>query len=278
MTKTIHVLNSDSTAQILEKSKIKGAIVVWREMLCEGALHKEVGSDEFWIKRYSYFEKEVGIERIDYFDTTIKEIVKLEDVSNYNEVVLWFEYDLFCQVNLLALCTYLLDNYVKKATYYLVCTENEKGTKHLQSLSNYSSEEFTTLYNTKITLSKANLEYAKTCWNVYVENNFEELKNFNFNKTSKFQYLQQTMKQHLLRFKSENGLNQIENKVLEIINLNLFSKREIIENLLTWQQKETIYGFGDLQFFIYLKKLKKYYTIKDKKYYLNEKGYAKINQ
>ncbi len=278
MTKTLHVLNGDSTAKILENSEIKGDVIVWRELLCDGPLHKNVGSDEFWLNRYTFFENELGVERLEYFDKTIKEIVKLEDVSVYNEVVLWFEFDLFCQVNLLALCTYLLDNYVKKVNYYLVCTGNEEGKEQLQPLSNYSSEEYQTLYDNKITLSKTSLEYAKECWNVFVKNDFEQLKNFNFNQSSKFQYLQLAINQHLMRFPNKNGLNQISTKILEIINSNSFSEREIVKNLLIWQDEQTVYGFGDMQYFQYLNKLEKYYSISDKKYYLNENGKAKINQ
>lgn len=278
MSKIIHVLNGDSTAQILEKSKIKGDVVVWREMLCEGLLHKNVGSDEFWLNRYSYFETEIGVPRLEYYDKTIKEIVKLEDVSSYNEVVLWFEFDLFCQVNLLALCTYLFDNYVKKANYYLVCTGYKKGEEELQSLSDYSPLEFKTLFDTKIALSKTNLEFAKESWELYVENDFNKLKEFNFNQNSKFKYLQVAINQHLQRFPSKNGLNQIENKILEIINSNEFSEKEIVKNLLIWQQKETVFGFGDVQYFLYINGLEKYFTIDYDKYYLNEKGLAKINQ
>ena len=278
MTRTLHVLNGDSTAKILENSEIKGAIVVWRELLCDGPLHKNVGSDEFWLNRYTFFENELGVERLEYFDKTIKEIVKLEDVSAYNEVVLWFEFDLFCQVNLLALCAYLLENYVKKVNYYLVCTENENGKKELQSLSNYSSEDYINLYENKIALSKTSLKYAKECWNVFVKNDFEQLKSFNFNQSSKFKYLQLAMNQHLNRFPSENGLNEISTEILNIINFRALLENEIVKELLIWQQKETVYGFGDLQYFQYLNKLEKYYSVSDEKYYLNEKGKAKINQ
>jgi len=278
MSKTIHVLNGDSTAQILEKSEIKGDIVVWREMLCEGPLHKNVGSDKFWLNRYAYFETEIGVSRLEYFDKTIKEIVKLEDLSGYNEVVLWFEFDLFCQVNLLALCTYLLNNYVKKTNYYLVCTGYKNGEEELQSLSDYLPSEFKTLFDSKITLSKASLAFAKESWELYVENDSKKLKEYNFNQNSKFKYLQAAINQHLLRFPSENGLNQISTKILEIINSNEFSEKEIVKNLLIWQQNETVYGFGDLQYFLYLNKLEKYFIIKDEKYYLNEKGLAKIIQ
>lgn len=272
MNKTIHVLNGDSTAQIFAKSSIKGDVVVWQEMLCEGPLHKDVGSDEFWIKRYAYFENEVGISKLEYFDKTIKEIIKLEDLSACNEIVLWFEYDLFCQVNLLALCVYLLKNFRKDINYYLVCTGKVDGEDQLQSLSNFSPEAYKILYENKTKLTKNNLMFAEACWNVYVKNNVEELKQFNFNETLKFQYLQQAINQHLQRFPGESGLNQIEIKILRSISSKAVSKSEIVRNLLIWQQKHTIYGFGDLQYSLYLKRLNKYYKIKDARYYLNDAG------
>ena len=60
-------------------------------------------------------------------------------------------------------------------------------------------------------------------------------------------------------------------KIFEIINSNLLSAVEIVKNLLTWQQNETVYGFGETQYFNYLNKLEKYFSIIENKYYLNEK-------
>jgi len=272
MANTLHITNGDSTAEILKRTSIKGNIVVWREMLCEGPICKEVGSDEFWMERYNYFEKELEVSKLEYYDKTIKEIQKLEDVSGYSEVVLWFEFDLFCQVNLMALCTYLLKSFRKNTTYNLVCTGRIKGEEKLKSLADFSVDEFANLYDNKTSLSKANLEFAQNCWNVYVNDDTEELKSFNFNKQSKFRYLQKAINQHLLRFPNESGLNQIQYKVLEIINSKPLTEREIIPILLIWQSQETVYGFGDLQYFQYLNKLNKYYTISDSKYILNEDG------
>ena len=272
MANTLHITNGDSTAEILKRTSIKGNIVVWREMLCEGPICKEVGSDEFWMERYNYFEKELEVSKLEYYDKTIKEIQKLEDVSGYSEVVLWFEFDLFCQVNLMALCTYLLKSFRKNTTYNLVCTGRIKGEEKLKSLADFSVDEFANLYDNKTSLSKTNLEFAQNCWNVYVNDDIEELKSFNFNKQSKFRYLQKAINQHLLRYPNESGLNQIQYKVLEIINSKPLTEREIIPILLIWQSQETVYGFGDLQYFQYLNKLNKYYTISDSKYILNEDG------
>jgi len=272
MNKTLHILNGDSTAQIFSKSTIQGDIIVWREMLCEGSLHKDVGSDEFWIKRYAFFEEKLGVPRIEYFDKTIKELIKLEDTSNYNEIVLWFEYDLFCQVNLMALCVYLLKHFRKNINYYLVCTGLEEGGQHLQTLSDYASNEYPALYKNKIKLTRNNLLFAEQCWELYVENNLEKLKVFDFNKQDKFKYFQNAINQHLQLFPDKNGLNQIENKILELINSGVSDKNLIIKELLGWQQKETVYGFGDLQYMLSLKKLRNYYTVKDELITLNFNG------
>ena len=78
--------------------------------------------------------------------------------------------------------------------------------------------------------------------------------------------------QHLKRFPTENGLNEIQQKIVEVISLKPLTENEIVRELLIWQQAETVYGFGDLQYFLELKKLKKYYTINDEKYFVTTEG------
>jgi len=272
MNRVLHILNGDSTAYIFAKSNILGDVIVWREMLSEGPLDKDIGSDKFWRIRYSFFENEIDTTRLDYFDRTIKEIIRIENIGNYNEVVLWFEFDLFCQVNLMGLCTYLLKFYRKDIKYSLVCTGKEEGKRSLQTLTDYNPESYQGLLKNSITLSRNNLLFAEQCWNLYVENDKEKFKEFDFDRSYKFSYLQMAINQHLQRFPKQNGLNQIENKILELINFDVLAKKDLIKRLLIWQKKETVYGFGDVQFNMALDKLKAYYTVKNKKYILNEMG------
>lgn len=276
MSSTLHIVNGDHTAHILKLTNLKGDIVVWREALCEGPILNSVGSDEFWQARYAYFENEFGVSKLEYFDNTIKEIIQLEDVEGYTDVVLWFEYDLFCKVNLLAACTYLLNSFRKDITYSLVCVGFEKGKETMQTLLDYSPKEYQKLYENKIKLTRNNLLFAQVCWELYVENNKEKLTTFNF-KSSKFKYLSKAMAKHLKRFPGANGLNEIETKILQIVNDNSYSKNEIVNEMLQWQHKETVYGFADLQYFNYLKNLKAFFNIKDEIYSLNQLGLSKIN-
>jgi len=270
MTKILHILNGDSTKSIFNKSTLKGDILVWREMLCEGQIDLNVGNDVFWTKRYAFFEKELGISKLEYYDTTIKEILPIEDLEGYDEVVLWFEYDLFCQINLIALCTYLLDSYRKDILYYLVCTGKEKGKSNLHALSDYAPESYTNLYDNRLKLTRNDLLFAQKSWNLFVENNPKSLEAFDFNKNKKFRYLQKAVAQHLKRFPAENGRNQIGNKILQLINTEKFTEKQIINEMLLWQKEETVYGFADIQYSHIFKKLKDFYT--------EEKGILKLNE
>ncbi len=272
MTKILHILNGDSTYAIFKESSISGDVVICREMLCEGTVVKDVGSDQFWKERYSYFKNEFGVDKLDYFDKTLKEIIKLQDVSDYREVVLWFEYDLFCQINLMALATYLLKSYRKDIKYFLVCTGKEKGKTQLLSLADYSPKEYEDLYQNKIKLSRNDLLFAQIVWEIYSENDADSLKSFDFNQSKKFIYLQAAIDQHLMRFKDENGLNQIDHKILSIIDTGIQNEKQLINKLLIWQKKETVYGFGDMQYINYIKKLKSFIIIENGKMKLNQKG------
>jgi hypothetical protein len=198
MSNCIHVLIGDKIAQQFEQVNLIGERVVFNEILSKGPVHKDVGSDAFFKFRYNFYEKEYQINKLTYFDTFIKPLVKLENADAYDKVVLWLDYSVVSQINMLAVCSYLLKNYRKDIQYFLVCV-NEKEKSQLQDSDNISKTQ-EELYQHKIKLTRNNLVYAKECWDVFVTKDKNELENFNFNKSDKFRYLQKAMLQYLKQF------------------------------------------------------------------------------
>ena len=260
MPNRMHIVNGDSTREILEHSGIEGDIVVWRELLCDGPISEPVFSDEFWQARYNYFENELEVPRLEYFDKTIKELLKAEFLDGVEEVTLWFEYDLFCQVNLMALCSFLLEHFRKDVIYAMVCVGREKDREGWQTLADYKPSEYQNLFENRINMSRASFEYAHECWKVYAQKDPQAIQNFNFRKNKRFKYFDVAMKQELERFPDESGLNQIDRKILEFIREGNHTFIDVVKLLLIWQRNETVYGFGDLQYAMRIKKLEKYYT------------------
>ena len=273
----VHIVNGDSTLEILQKSGLEGATIVWREMLCDGPVCEDVGSDKFWMQRYEFYRSKLNVDKLSYYDKVIKELVVIEDLSNYNEVVLWFEYDLFCQINLLAACSYLLKYYRKDISYHLVCVGKQKNSNELLTLADYPFSEYPKLYEDKKKLSRNDLLFADECWKIYASGNQELLENFDFSSNGKFDYLNRAMKQHKMNQEKVRGLDFVNAKILSIINENSHDRRSIIKELLLWQRKETVNGFGDLQYGLRLDDLCSYYDIVNNSYKLNEKGLQIVN-
>lgn len=275
MANRIHIVNGDCTRISLEESPMEGDIVVWRELLCDGPVSEPVFSDEFWHARYAYFEKELDVPRLEYFDKTIKELMKVEFLEEVDEVVLWFEYDLFCQVNLMALCSFLLENFRKDVIYSMVCVGREKDRSGWQNLADYKPEEFPALYENRINMSRASFEYAHECWKVYAKKDKQAILNFNFRKNKRFKYFHVAMQQELERFPDANGWSQIDRKIVALLSEGRHTLKDLVKLLLIWQKTETVYGFGDLQYVKRLQKLEGYFEEKDGVLVLNHEG-AKI--
>ncbi len=77
----------------------------WHEMLCEGPTCEIVDSQQFLNIRKAFLSDFYQIEIDEYaFQEDLKIFNNLDD---YSDIILWFEYDLFCHVNLIAIISLL---------------------------------------------------------------------------------------------------------------------------------------------------------------------------
>ncbi|MEL4308309.1 DUF1835 domain-containing protein [Joostella sp. CR20] len=246
MAKTLHITNGDSFTAVLEKLNISGDIITWREMLCEGKTSNDVGSETFWRQRYEYLNRAYKITKDTFINKTLKEYRNLCNQKTQDEIVLWFEYDLFCQVNMIAMLSWLKKNR-SDASIAIVCAGNEDASDKLYALTDLTQESLKNLYKNRVYLTKDDIEYGDYIWQLYCENNPIRLQNAIKQNKSQLSYLSKAMEAHIHRFPSlKNGLNELENKMLQkSIQQTLNSKEEIVHEML---KDQGVYGFGDIQF------------------------------
>ena len=95
----LHVLNGDSLADVFPVS-IPGEIAIAKECLVDGPVSAH-SVEELWVIRDKYLSKNYeGVSAGDYFTSVVPEFEKILTASHDTKVYLWFEHDLFCQVNL----------------------------------------------------------------------------------------------------------------------------------------------------------------------------------
>ena len=243
----LHITNGDSTTNYLKKLKFTGDFITWREMLCEGKTTTNVGSDVFWKMRYSFFKNTYKVSKQKFIDYTIKEYRRLCNKKETKEIILWFEYDLFCQINMLAVISWL-KQHRKDYHISLVCCGKVKKSTKLKGLCELSESEIHQHYKKRINLSQNDIDYADYIWQLYCSVSPLRLETItNIKTTNTFVYLENALKTHLQRFPSvENGLNNVENFVLQTATKNkLTTKNKLLGSLLKEQE---LFGFGDLQY------------------------------
>jgi hypothetical protein len=256
---TLHITNGDYTTNRLKNLNFEGKIITWREMLCEGKTTVDVGSENFWKTRFDFFKSSYKTSKQKFIDYTVKEYRNLCNEKEQDEIVLWFEYDLFCQVNMLAVISWL-KRYRKGRQVSLVCSGKLDNQEKLVALGELSDNQLKEHYTNKTTLTKDDIEYADYIWQLYCSDSPLQLENaYKTHTNSTFSYLEEAIKNHLLRFPSiENGLNQIENSILKTVKDTTFGdKNQLVSHLLSTQEN---YGFGDSQYFNKLNELKKLFT------------------
>ncbi|NAS13171.1 DUF1835 domain-containing protein [Poritiphilus flavus] len=258
MSSQLHITNGDSFTEKLRALPLKGDIITWREMLCEGKTETNVGSESFWKTRFEFLHKNYKVSKSWFVEKTLKEYRSLCNHKQQDQIILWFEYDLFCQVNMLAVLSWL-KTYRRHAEISLVCSGNEDDTDHLYGLSELDDEKLLDLYENRTVLSQDDIEYADYVWQLYCSDNPIRLENLTDFKNYNFEYLSEAIQAHLHRFPTiKNGLNAIENRVLELaVSEKPRSKRALLGTMLG---NQGYYGFGDSQYERIISNLKPLFT------------------
>ncbi|MDG1572888.1 DUF1835 domain-containing protein [Robiginitalea sp. M366] len=258
MSSQLHITNGDAFTQRLLKLKFKGDIITWREMLCEGKTETNVGSESFWKTRFEFLHKNYNVSKSWFIEKTLKEYRSLCNHKQQDEIILWFEYDLFCQINMLAVISWL-KTHRRHARITLACSGHMAGSNKLHALADLSEEQLQELYKNRVALNQDDIEYADYVWQLYCSDNPIRLENLSDFENYHFPYLEPTIKAHLKRFPTiKNGLNEVENHILDLVaNQKPKSKKALMGLLL---EDQGWYGFGDSQYQRILQTLKPLFT------------------
>lgn len=242
----LHIVNGDIVEDKLRKGKIAGDILVWRELYTEGPLylwpelypHRDVRAD--------YMTRALGIPRelwLDAIETQQQQLAKYEE---HEEIVLWFEHDLFDQSMLSYLLHWFSYHPLDNTKLSLICIGEFPGIDNFHGLGQLSSEQLTSLLGTRVEVGQQELHLGRRAWEAYVSTDPRILNDLLKMDTVALPYLHSAFMAHLARFPSvRNGLGIVEQTTLELLSqghdtpLKLFQP---FSNLLH------VLGYGDLQY------------------------------
>lgn len=205
-----------------------------RECLIDGDVSGNT-LDEFIRTRKKSMHQMYGTSEEEYESKTVPELNKIIEIRN-GEVNLWFEDDLFCQVNFWCCCQLLVD---KNITAYLIRPEDS-----LQyGFAGLSQEELQKAFTDRIKLEDSDLKMFADLWRNYQQNDNETLLTISGKNSNMFPFLGPAVQAQINRQPIGHGLP--EQTLAEIIDSS--SHPDFGPVFQEFSKRLPIYGFGDLQ-------------------------------
>ncbi len=235
-----HILNGDALAYSFPEAKIDGQLIVIREGLIDGNLAGDRLPD-FWKSRATY----LGISDREYQQNVVAEFEKIRTAPEHAEFNLWFEYDLFCQVNMWFVLSIINDLGIKKNVFAVYTTHVEGNNPQFwNGFGPANSTELNYCFANRISLDSFDLQLGKDLWSAYKNNNLEELNLLAGIPSAAFPYLKEVIKAHVDRNPMDGSPGRPEKIIAEIIQSGTKDFQHVFKEF--WA-RESIYGFGDVQ-------------------------------
>ncbi len=244
--KTLHVLNGDSTAYSFRQTTLPGEVLVWREMLSEGQMPATDDFAPFWQQRGDFLAEHYGLDRAEYEQDVVNEAQRLLNFRAFDEITLWFEFDLFCQINLLYLLNFFANQDLGQTRLTLVSPGSHPQHPNFKGMGELSPTQLAALWPERLTLTTHDLEIGREAWRAYRADSPEALRALvGQGDFGQLIHLKTALLAHLSRFPAPtDGLGFIEKFWLK----NLESAPSANGPLLTrfWDENPQ-FGLGDLQ-------------------------------
>lgn len=101
-----HILNGDALLEKFPK-EVPGERIIFRECLIDGPVNP-TPTQELWQVREAFIQENYfANQKVDYRKNSYEEILKIKSIPDDAKIYLWFEEDLFCQVNLWFILNFL---------------------------------------------------------------------------------------------------------------------------------------------------------------------------
>ncbi|HVR97441.1 MAG TPA: hypothetical protein VMW27_12555 [Thermoanaerobaculia bacterium] len=241
----LHITNGDCAADLLRLGGVLGHVTLSADVLHEGPV--PIGlPPERWRKVRARYLAESGYEGYDECLARLTEWDRaIDGFRSYDEVVLWFEHDLFDQLHLIR----LLDGFSRREMGWtrlnLVCTG--------EYLGQLDPSDMTSLLEARRPVSAGQMRLARHAWRVFTSPEPIGLELLLRRDTSDLPYLAGALYRHLEEFPSvHNGLSRTEQQALTAAAMNPVSFEELFR---TTQQMEERIFLGDLSLLHRLREL-----------------------
>lgn len=239
----LHVTNGDAAAGVIQASGVGGEVLPWRDVLHDGPVPAGLPPRELSTVRAEFIAGS-GWGAPDALRAEFEaRDATLAGFAAHGEVVLWFEHDLYDQLQLVQLLDFFAGAEIGSTRLTLVC-----GAEYLGSSTPARLAE---RFAGRRPVTDAQLELGRDAWAAFRSPDPHAIEALLAGNMSPLPYLAGALVRHLEQFPStRNGLSRSEQQALEAIAAGAATVRDAY--MASHQRREDPIWLGDATFATYV--------------------------
>jgi hypothetical protein len=211
----VHVCNGDSTADTLSLADLPGDIRVWADALDRGPV-LPVGDQESYKRRGEFWAAEGHGSAADAAQRLADYDKGFDEAASADELILWYEHDLFDQLALVRLLARLARRGLPQ-TLTIVSIDRHPEIPNFLGLGQLKPEQLAELWPRRTPLSRDAIDEAVTAWIAVTANDPRALP-FLAKRIKALPFLAGALERHLEEYPDPtSGLSRTERQILAAI-------------------------------------------------------------
>jgi hypothetical protein len=201
----------------IEAARIPGAVSIWADPLHDGPVPGDASDTELLEVR----ARHLGGSDEPSFSETVAALHEWRRViaehHGYEELVLWYEHDLFCQLNLLQVLTFIREHVPARKKVGLICIDSFPGRPNFKGLGELTTSELAPLLDERKPVTGAQYELAGRAWRAFRAASPETLDRLRHEDTAALPFLTAALTRFLEEYPwTRDGLSRSERRLLQL--------------------------------------------------------------
>lgn len=210
----LHVANGTSTTRLIAAAGLPGALSLWADPLHEGPVPGGRSDEELIDVRARHLG---GHDAVDPVNDLRQWRAAIERHASWDELILWFEHDLFDQLNLIQLLSWIREHAPARKLVSLICVGSFPGHPRFKGLGELTPTELGSLLDTRQPVTGAQYALAQRAWLAFRDSTPEALDSFRRGDTTDLPYLARALTRFLQEYPwTTGGLSRSERRLLEL--------------------------------------------------------------
>jgi hypothetical protein len=211
----VHIRCGDDMRPAFEASGLTGRFVRWADPLCEGPAPGVADAHEWRALRAGYAAERYGVsleEAERFLDE--QENALAESVFG-DEIVLWFEHDLFDQIILIRLLDWFAERKIGQGRISLVCIDHYPSIEHFHGIGQLDAAALDALFAQRAPVNERQFALASRAWAAFRSADPRALEALLADDTSELPFLAAAILRHFEDFPGTlDGLARTERQAL----------------------------------------------------------------